>query len=200
MKTSSKAPFSETPKPRGRKRDPQVREAILKTLIKQIQTLGYSKVTIDGLAKAAKVGRMTIYRWWKTKADIALEAADFVAESAAPFTEQESLELTLQSLLSKTFAALQETGALYAALMSESQSDPDFAALFYERFVAKRRQGLEALFRQAQARGEIADTVNPYLLVDLVYGPMWYRLLLRHAPLDENYARALTQIVMRAAK
>ena len=192
-----------SPKPsktRGRKRDPQVRQAILTAFLEQVQMQGYSKITIDGLAKAAQVGRMTIYRWWDTKADIALEAADFVAESAAPFVEQDSLEATLQSLLSKTFAALQETGALYAALMSESQSDATFAARFYEQFVKKRRQGLEQLFRQAQKRGEIAATANIDLLVDLVYGPMWYRLLMRHAPLDDAFARELTHTVLQAAR
>jgi hypothetical protein len=77
---------------------------------------------------------MTIYRWWKTKAEIALEAAEFIAESAAPIVvePQTSLEIALQNLLIRTFAALADTGTLYAALMSEAQSDPNFATLFIE--------------------------------------------------------------------
>lgn len=191
----------DSPSPRGRKRDHQVRSTILTVFLEQIRDLGYSNVTIDGLAKAAKVGRMTIYRWWKTKAEIALEAAEFVAESAAPFTlaDPKNLEMTLQDLLIKTFAALEETGSLYAALMSEAQSNPEFAQAFYSQFIEQRRQGLAELFEQAQQRGELGDRVSIHLLVDLVYGPMWYRLLLRHAPLDRNFAKQLTQAVIQAS-
>jgi AcrR family transcriptional regulator len=201
METNLDTSSSHLPASRGRKRDYQVRATILTVLSQQIQELGYSNVTIDGLAKAAKVGRMTIYRWWKTKAEIALEAAEFIAESAAPIVieQQTSLETALQNLLIKTFAALEDTGTLYAALMSEAQSDPNFATLFYERFVLQRRQGLESLFQKAQQQGEIGDRVCLDLLVDLVYGAMWYRLLLRHAPLDASFAKELTQAVIRAA-
>jgi AcrR family transcriptional regulator len=199
MKTNADSP-SNFPETRGRKRDRQVRATILTVLIQQIRELGYSNVTIDGLAKAAKVGRMTIYRWWNTKAEIALEAAEFIAESAAPIVidKQALLESALQDLLIQTFTALQETGTLYAALMSEAQADLEFAALFYERFVLQRRQGLENLFQQAQQRGEIGNQVRPNLLVDLVYGAMWYRLLMRHAPLDASFAEELTQAVIQA--
>jgi AcrR family transcriptional regulator len=199
MKTNADSP-SNSSETRGRKRDRQVRATILTVLIQQIQELGYSNVTIDGLAKAAKVGRMTIYRWWNTKAEIALEAAEFIAESAAPIVidQQTSLESALQDLLIQTFTALQETGTLYAALISEAQADSEFAALFYERFVLQRRQGLENLFQQAQQRGEIGDRVRLNVLVDLVYGAMWYRLLMRHAPLDASFAKELTQAVIQA--
>jgi AcrR family transcriptional regulator len=191
----------DSPTPRGRKRDHQVRATILTVFIEQIQALGYSNVTIDGLAKAAKVGRMTIYRWWKTKAEIALEAAEFIAECAAPFTipDNQSLENTLQDLLIKTFAALEETGSLYAALMSEAQANPDFAQAFYTKFIEQRRQGLADLFEQAQQRGEMGDRISINVLVDLVYGPMWYRLLLRHAPLDKKFAKELTQSAIQAS-
>jgi AcrR family transcriptional regulator len=201
MKTNTELPVAKSPTPRGRKRDHQVRATILTILIQQIRELGYSNVTIDGLAKAAKVGRMTIYRWWSTKAEIALEAAEFVAESAAPIVVDKhiSLESALQDLLTKTFTALQDTGTLYAALMSEAQSNPEFAALFYERFVLQRRQGLENLFLQAQQKGEMGNQIRLNLLVDLVYGAMWYRLLMRHAPLDASFAEELTQAVIQAA-
>jgi AcrR family transcriptional regulator len=201
METNSDALSACAPAARGRKRDRQVRATILTVLIQQIQELGYSNVTIDGLAKAAKVGRMTIYRWWRTKAEIALEAAEFIAESAAPVVieQQTSLETTLQNLLINTFAALEDTGTLYAALMSEAQSDPNFATLFYERFVLQRRQGLENLFKKGQQQGEISDRVCLDLLVDLVYGAMWYRLLMRHAPLDASFAKELTRAVLQAA-
>lgn len=201
METNLDTFSPDLPATRGRKRDYQVRATILTVLIQQIQELGYSNVTIDGLAKAAKVGRMTIYRWWKSKAEITLEAAEFIAESAAPIVveQQTSLETALQNLLIKTFAALEDTGTLYAALMSEAQSDPNFATLFYERFVLQRRQGLESLFQKAQQQEEIGDRVCLDLLVDLVYGAMWYRLLLRHAPLDASFAKELTRAVIRAA-
>jgi AcrR family transcriptional regulator len=201
METNLDTSAPSQPATRGRKRDRQVRATILTVLIQQIQELGYSNVTIDGLAKAAKVGRMTIYRWWKSKAEIALEAAEFVAESAAPIVvePQTSLETALQNLLIKTFAALEDAGTLYAALISEAQSDPNFATLFYERFVLQRRQGLESLFQKAQQQEEIGDRVSLDLLVDLVYGAMWYRLLMRHAPLDASFAKELTRAVIRAA-
>jgi hypothetical protein len=84
-----------------------------------------------------------------------------------------------------TITALQETWTLYAALISEAQADSEFAGLFYERFVLQRRQGLENLFQKAQQRGKIGNQVRLSVLVDLVYGAMWYRLLMRHADLEQ---------------
>lgn len=75
--------------------------------------------------------------------------------------------------------------------MAEAQLDPEFGRAFREDFIARRREVLLKVLRRGQRRGEISDIADLELIVDLIYGPMWYRLLNQHAPLDEDFAQRL---------
>lgn len=74
-----------------------------------------------------------------------------------------------------------------------------FASAFRERFLFARRAALRGILQHAAARGEIAGDVDPELLLDVVFGVLWYRLLLEHTPLDDTAARELASLVVRAA-
>lgn len=111
-----------------------------------------------------------------------------------------TLEGDLRQFLGQTFRALGRTGDVVRVLMAEAQIDPAFADLFRTRFVARRREALRALLVRARQRGEIATAVDLDLLMDLAFGPMWYRLLNRHARLDAALARALARSVVSLAR
>jgi AcrR family transcriptional regulator len=184
---------------RGRPRSEASRDAILRTFLEHVGQMGYPSVTIDGVAKAAQVGRMTIYRWYPSKAALALDAALYIAKSA-PLPDTGNLTSDLLQVLTPTIKALNTTGPLFAGLMAEAQTDPIVGPQFVQSFVASRRALLKSVFRHAQKRGEMHRSADLDLLVDFVYGPLWYRLLSKHAPLDEAFIRSLTKTVVHAVK
>lgn len=92
--------------------------------------------------------------------------------------------------------ARDETGLLLRALMAEAQRDAAFAASFRDGFLAQRRAVLRTLLEHAVERGEIAAVADLDLLVEVVYGTLWYRLLADSGPLDARFADALTELLL----
>jgi hypothetical protein len=69
--------------------------------------------------------------------------------------------------------------------------------MFHQQFVLPRRRAARAVIEEGQASGEFDPAVDPELAMDMMYGPVYFRLLIRHAPLDERFAR---QLAARAAR
>ena len=87
-----------------------------------------------------------------------------------------------------------------AGLVAEAQTDPEFAELYREHFVRPRRDATRELLVQARDRGEIAEDTNLELTLDLLYGPIYHRLLHGHAPLTERFAQQVVDHVITAIK
>jgi hypothetical protein len=78
-----------------------------------------------------------------------------------------------------------------AALITEARTDPQFAEQYRARFVEPRREPARALFRRAIERGEIPPDTDVELALDLLYGPIYHRLLHGHAPLSDRFVEAV---------
>lgn len=86
------------------------------------------------------------------------------------------------------------------ALMAEAQFDEVLRRDMRQLFIEERRRALAGLIERGQRRHEIDPTLDINLLVDLIYGVMWYRLLNGHAPLDASLAADLAAFVLRLSK
>lgn len=194
-------PTPPAPRRRGRPRSDAARQAILAAALRLARARPLAEVSVDDLAAAAGVGKQTIYRWWDGKAAVLLEALGDFAEGEIPERDLGSLEADLRAFLSASFAA----GALgvvpvLRSLMAAAQRDPAFAEAFRRAFIERRRAAVRRLLDRAAARGELDRGADRELLVDLVYGALWYRMLVGHAPLDAAFARKLARGVARAAR
>src|ERR1700754_5038901 len=70
------------------RRSAQSREAIMRAALEMCQELGYARLTIEGIAARAGVGKQTIYRWWSSKAEVLFEAfVEFGAQAAGEAEE-----------------------------------------------------------------------------------------------------------------
>lgn len=175
-----------------KRRSEQSYHAILESSLTILAEKGYKALTIEGIAAKARVSKQTIYRWWSSKAAIVLEALTNHAQKQLPIPDSGSVRDDLEVFLNATFRELsQESGQIVRGLMAEAQFDSEFGCRFREDFIAVRRKVLLCVLRRGQERGEISHQVDLELIVDLLYGPMWYRLLNQHAPLDEDFARHL---------
>ncbi|MCP2168394.1 transcriptional regulator, TetR family [Goodfellowiella coeruleoviolacea] len=159
---------------------------------------GYPQVTLKGIADAAGVGRQTIYRWWSAKSEVLLEALrDFAARHVPPEDTGDALT-DVETLLRITFATLRETTApALVGLLAEAQHDPDLSERLQATMIGPRRQALHEVLRRGVDRGQLVPRVSLTLAVDMVFGVMWYRLLHRHAPVDDALVGELVAALVR---
>jgi AcrR family transcriptional regulator len=182
----------------GRRRSDQAHQAILQATREVLEEVGYRDMTIEAIAARAGVGKKTIYRWWSSKAAVALEALITSSDAHAPFPDTGSLEGDLLAYFEQAFPALRgKSGTVLSGLAAEAQLDPDFAREFQRTFIVPRKAELIELLRRDQQRGELAPDTNLDVLADLIYGAKWYRFLLYPAPLDATFARELVALILR---
>jgi AcrR family transcriptional regulator len=184
---------------RGRPRSEKARQAILDAAAELLLARGLAAVSMDAVAERAGVSKATIYRWWPTKESLALDALYTEWAAARPYPRDTgSLRGDLLSLLRPwvQMASSRPYGRVITALLTESQTDPVFAAEYRQRLVEPRRDQARAIFRRAIERGEIAAGTKVEVALDLLYGPLYHRLLHGHAPLDDRFARDVIDMVL----
>lgn len=181
----------------GRPRSEKSREAILRATHALLQETGGAGLSIEAIARRAEVGKPTLYRWWPSVADIALEAVLSRAEADIAVPAFTSLRETLGLFLRRSMQAIAEGGDAHLRfLLAHAQKDEAFRERFRDNFVSKRRAVLRSIFQEARECGEIGAEEGLEILVDLVFGAMWYRLLVGHAPMDAFFADALTETIV----
>lgn len=184
-----------------RRRNEQSHQAILQAALDILESEGYGAVTIEAIAAKAGVGKQTIYRWWPSKAAVVLEAFTKWAALDIPLPNANSARADVQTFLETSFQLLNShTGILVSSLMAEAQFDPAFAQELRTTFIRARREALITLLRRGIQSGELPIESDLDFLADMIYGPMWYRLLNRHAPLDAVFAGQLTKFVLGHGK
>jgi AcrR family transcriptional regulator len=184
----------------GRPRSEATDAAILDAASALLEECGYSSMTVDEVAARAGVGKQTLYRRWPSKAAVVLDALSRQAAREVAVPDSGSLHEDVRALLRNAFAVLRMGRArVVASLMAEAQHDEAFAVAFRDIFVAPRRAVLAELLHRGIVRGELGADTDVGFMVDLVYGPMWYRLLNRHAPLDDAFADRLSDAVLAAS-
>ena len=177
---------------RGRPRSEKARLAVLGAAAELLLERGLPAVSMDAVAERAGVSKATIYRWWRTKETLALDALYNEWAAAQPPTRSTgSLRGDLMALLRPwvRLASSRPYGRVIAALVTEAQRDPEFAAIYRSRFVEPRREQARAVFRHAIERGEIPADTKVEVALDLLYGPLYHRLLHGHAPLNDCFVR-----------
>jgi AcrR family transcriptional regulator len=168
-------------------------KAVLEVATEILETQGYAALTVDAIAAGAGVSKATIYRWWADKADVAMDAvlAAIEPEIVAPDTGSLRQDLEQQLLSVVDLLTTTSHGPAIAGLIAEIQSSPRVGEAFRERFLTARREAAFVVLRRGRERGELAPSIDLDVAVDALYGPIYYRLLLGHQPLDHHFARAL---------
>jgi AcrR family transcriptional regulator len=183
----------------GRRRNDAAREAILDAAFDLMYAGDADTITIDAIAHAAGVGRQTIYRWWPSKGAVAAEAMVRRARAIAQARDTGSLREDLTAFLTDSFAGLEDERLRNALrqLITTAQRDEHVAAVVAD-FTAARRAALRELLERGQARGDLSPGADLAMLVDMAYGVLWYRVLIRHAPLDAQAAESLAACLLAA--
>jgi AcrR family transcriptional regulator len=170
----------------------------LHAALELLREVGYRSVTVEAIAARAGVGKQTIYRWWPSRAAVVLEAYVAEASVSVPYPDTGSLKSDLLKYLTDSFASLQgKQGQTLRGLAAEAQLDAEFEQEFLDSFILTRRAGFTEILTRAIERGELPDDIDSEVLTDMIYGAKWFRLLFRHAPLDEGLALRVVHIIER---
>jgi rhodanese-related sulfurtransferase len=187
------------PARRGRPRSERAHKAILEAAGELLLQSGLEAVAMDAIASRAGVSKATIYRWWPTKESLALDAIHNEWTAAHPERAGSgSLRVDLYSLLRPWIRLLNDRpyGPVVAAILAKVQTDARFAEEYRTRFLERRRDRAREIMQHAIESGEIAAGTNVELALDLLYGPVYHRLLHGHAPLDEPFLRGVVETVV----
>jgi AcrR family transcriptional regulator len=185
----------------GRRRNEAARDAILSAAYRLLSEPGTEALTIDSIAAEAGVGRQTIYRWWPSKGAVLADALARHARVVVPDRDTGSFTGDLTAFLTDTFAGLADEGLAgrLRQIVAAAQQDEHVAHVLAD-FTAIRRVALRAILERGRASGELAPDADLDMLADMVYGVLYYRLLVGHAPLDAAAARTLTAELTRSGR
>jgi AcrR family transcriptional regulator len=188
-------------KSRGRRRSVAAESAILKATLHLLERQPLRKVTADAIARRAGVSKATIYKWWPNKSLVALDAYLAEMSELVIMPDTGSAELDFSNQLKSVMAFYTSPlGRLFGQFLAEGQSDPAFLSLFRERFLYARRNAARVMWQRGVDRGEIRKEIDSDLVLDLIYGPMIFRLLAGHGSLHESESAALVEVVFSGLK
>jgi AcrR family transcriptional regulator len=167
-------------RPPGRPRSIEADEAILRAALELLAADGYRALTMEAVRERSGVGKATLYRRYGSKEEL-VKAAIVHLNSDIPLPEDTGsvagdFAATAQTIL----AGAARTGALtlMPRLLSEVVNDPEMHAVFSEHLVEPRRRVVRGIVERAKARGDIRADVDTNVAVDVMVGPMIYRLII----------------------
>ena len=181
----------------SRPRSAESHAAILQAALELVVEDGLRGTTIEGIAARAGVGKTTIYRRWRTKEELFMEALQAIA-FALPDPDTGSLRGDVEAIIAFNLEhATRNAALLMPRLMVEAADDPDLFAVMQQVLVEPRREVLRTILRRAVERGEMREDVDPEVAIDLLIGPFIYAVLVTGADLQAVAERV--QPVLNAA-
>jgi AcrR family transcriptional regulator len=183
---------------RGRPRRKEGERAIPQAAAELLAERGLGGMSIEEVAARAGVGKTTIYRRWTSRGTLALDA--FLAEfqGQQPLPDTGSLRGDLLAALRAWIRSVTRTsaGPILAGLIAEAQRDPELAVAWRERVVGRLRDQHKIMLDRAVERDEISARTDYEVVLDLVFGAAYHRLLHGHQPLTDKFATRVVDIVV----
>jgi AcrR family transcriptional regulator len=158
---------------------------------------GYDAATIDAVAARSGVAKTTIYRWWPNRASLLVEVLAEVHTAAVPLPAGgEPVRAIVGELRDAAEALNGLTGKLLSALLGKAQHDPEVREELLDGLFRPRRASTARVLRRAQETGAIRPDVPPDIAADLLFGPLFYRMLVRHGPVTKAFMMQVFRYAM----
>jgi len=179
-------------KKRGRPRNAETEKSILAASYDLLLENGFGAVTVEKIAERAKVSKATIYKWWPNKAAVVMDSFLSAAMSRLPVPDTGSVinDIIIQVTNLARFLISRE-GRVINELIAEGQFDVKLAEEYRARYFNPRRLESRRILERGVNRGELRKDLDIELSIDLIYGPLFYRLLVTGDKLDESFIEVL---------
>lgn len=189
------------PKPQrgpGRPRDEDARRRILRAALDLMNETAFAQVTAEAIAERAGTAKATVYRWWPNKAAVVIEAFREAITPQLPLRDTGSLRDDLTAQVRNFARVLSGPGGrMLRSFVVAARSDPEVAAAFRSIWSDPRRAEAKQMLRRKQAAGQLREDADLDLVLDSLYGPLYYRFLVKNEPPTQKYAEALAELVIR---
>lgn len=182
-------------RPQGRPRSQAAETAVLDAAYHLLSEKGLKKVTVEAIAAEAKVSKATIYKWWSGRAAVLLSAFLREARHALPYPQELTKTEIERCLLAMCRAFQGPIGQMMSAIVAEGQISEDLAHEFGADYIKARREDGVKLVQQGIDLG-ILRPGDPHTILDLLYAPLYYRLLFKHQPLSDAFVKEYVQLVL----
>jgi AcrR family transcriptional regulator len=199
----TQSPSTPRPARRGRPRSETAgsHEVILDAVYALLQETSVRDLTMEAVAKKAGVGKPTLYKWWPSKAALVFAMFHERMASFPPLAATSAVEETIRNRVRRLIGEFGGAfGKVMAELIAEGQSDPAVLRELYDQHIHARRAQTIADVERAKETGEFRADTDAETLVDQLVGPLYYRMLLRIAPLDEAYGDKLIDQILRGVR
>jgi AcrR family transcriptional regulator len=176
------------------RRSPRCHLAILDATVELLAEVGVARLTIEGVAARAGVGKTTVYRHWPSKAELVIEAFGSLIATVKPAPTGD-LRTDLVERVRAVVGAVSRPplAAILPSLVDAAERDPELGELC-RQFTAHRRRSLLDLLEAGAEQGSVTGDVE--LLADLLAGPVFYRRLIARSPVDDDYAERLVDTLL----
>jgi AcrR family transcriptional regulator len=167
--------------------------AIRNAVMHELAEVGYGRLSIEAVARRAGVGKTAVYRRWSNKLEMVLEIVSDVAGRSVPLPDTGSFAGDLQLLMMIVSRALQHRIAsqIIPDLMAEAARNPQIAETLQKALRTHQQAAGDKLIGQAVARGELPEGTDPERAVDLILGPLYWRLAVARIPVNDDYLEKL---------
>jgi len=182
----------------GRPRDPSRDEVIRAAILRVLAESGYAGLTMDAVASAAGVGKATIYRRWRTKSDLVLDAVAELSQLSIDAPDTGSLEGDMRLLLRWLVSAVNgPLGAATLSLLSALPHEPGLREAFRSGPMGVWSATFRQVWERAEARGEVTPAVVGTAVASTASSPILQRWLFSGEPVPEAFAdEVLTEVVL----
>ena len=209
VKTAAKPPSKPSAKTaapargRGRPRNERAHRAVLKAAREMLEEGGMGAVTMEGVAARARVSKPTLYRWWPDRHALTMAAlmpspapasqsrrkADATTPQHTKKPKASPLRLLREQLEAMATLFQSRTGRYVASILATSDANTELSKAFRSHFLMERRSEGRVLLLQAVQAGALRPGIDVEVALDQIYGPLFFRLLLGHAPLDQAFVQ-----------
>ena len=182
--------------PIARRRNTQSHQAILDATLKLLGSNGYVDFSIEKVASEAGVGKQTIYRWWSSRADLVLEVwQERLLPALTPYDGKAPIKLYLEQSLYAFGRQLGRTDCRQAAVcvLAEAHRDPALYRRMEQTVYAPRIAMITDAIRQAQQSGQLPADTDINIVIDALYGAVWYKVLIRFESVSRKYVNSLVE-------
>jgi len=163
---------------------PEVTEAIRAAVFEELAAVGYARMSIEGIARRAGVGKTAVYRRWRSKLHLVLDLVSALAVQGMPAPDTGSLEADLRLLYEVTSRALRHpvAGQILPDLQAEAARNPEIAEALQKALREGQQSVTRGIVAAATARGEIRASADESLALDLISGPLYWRAVVVREP------------------
>ncbi|CAM4051669.1 TetR/AcrR family transcriptional regulator [Kibdelosporangium persicum] len=179
---------------------PGVTAAITDAVFAELVERGYARLSMEGVAKRAGTGKSALYRRWSTKQEMVLAV---LAEISVPLAEIEdtgTLRGDLRATVAAVAAWLTEPPfcRIVPDLVAEATRTPELAQAIAAAVGEPRRALGRGKLERAIARGELPADTDLEMAQDLMAALVYWRMVVRQAPVEPDYLDRVTETVLRA--